>query len=359
MKIIDRYITKEFFKILLIILLAFVCIYLIVDLFDHVDNLVNNHLPISVLVKYLIFKIPLIFFQVSPVAMLLSTLLLLGNFIKYNEIVSLKASGVSVYRLTIPFIVLGLVICIGNFVLNEIVIPPSAMIMDYNEKLLRGRAVQQPLTQNKIWYVSKDNTIYNIQLIDRQRSVMEGVTILKLDNKFRLIERIDAKSAVWDEEKKWELKDGFLRKFFDRAKMGAESFNSKSLTLDESINDFQQVEKEPEAMSFKELSQYIKRLKNCGYGYDQYLVDLHIKISIPFASLIMIIIGIPFGLKFKKGSIAVSLVMCILIAFSYWIILAITIPLGRANRINPFLAAWLANFLFAAVGGCFFTTIKS
>ena len=201
--------------------------------------------------------------------------------------------------------------------------------------------------------------IYNIQLVDAEQSLVQGITRLQLDTQFRLIERIDAALGVWKGNNIWELSHGYIRKFLKKGTIITTPFESRLFNLNESIDEFQQLEKDPEAMNLKELRGYIQRLKNCGYSYDKYLVDFHTKIAITLTSLIMVIISIPFGIRFKKGSIAVSLGVCLLIAFCYWIILAVAIPLGKGHRINPFLAAWLANFLFSTIGFYFFTTVKT
>lgn len=103
MKIIDRYISREFLFPFVNCMVLFVSLYVIIDLVSRLEDILKNHVDISVLLQYYLAFLPIIFVRTAPIAVLLSTLYVLGNFSKYNEITALKASGQNVWRIALPF----------------------------------------------------------------------------------------------------------------------------------------------------------------------------------------------------------------------------------------------------------------
>ena len=104
-------------------------------------------------------------------------------------------------------------------------------------------------------------------------------------------------------------------------------------------------------MNYRKLKNYIERLSGSGAQIVQkLLVELHHKISFPFVSLVIIFLGIPFALSTQgKGKVA-SIGLSIVISFFYYTVEALSLALGKRGSMPPFLSAWFANFLFAAVG---------
>ncbi len=88
-----------------------------------------------------------------------------------------------------------------------------------------------------------------------------------------------------------------------------------------------------------------------GTNASKYQCAMHSKISFPFVGLIMAVLGIPIGLRKEKGAgLALALAFCILLSFAYLLVFSFTLELGKAERLPPFWAAWLGNFIFALVG---------
>ena len=93
MKIIDRYITREFLLPFFFCLVVFTTLYIVIDLFSRLEDITQRHIEISILLQYYLAFLPIIFVRTAPVAVLLSTLYVLGDLTKYNEITAFKAGS--------------------------------------------------------------------------------------------------------------------------------------------------------------------------------------------------------------------------------------------------------------------------
>ena len=196
MKILTRYIVKEFLKIFTLTLAAFVSLYLIIDIFEQLGRLMTHHVQFGEGLAYFLCKIPFIFYQVTPVAVLVATLISLGIFVKHNEITAAMAGGIGALRFSLPLFIIAFAISMLNFILNESVIPLSNQKVITLEQTLEGTDRKTTFAQESIWF--RDNMdIYSINYIEPQKGVLKGLTMYKLDNNFNVIQRLDTKEVNW------------------------------------------------------------------------------------------------------------------------------------------------------------------
>mgnify|MGYP001346064091 FL=1 len=125
MKILDKYIVKYFILPFIYCLAVFIVLYIIIDLFGHLDEILKQNIKMGILWEYYISMIPLIIMQTAPVASLISAIYVLGTLNKYGEITAMRAAGISIHRILMPFIYIGLAITILIFALSEKVLPES------------------------------------------------------------------------------------------------------------------------------------------------------------------------------------------------------------------------------------------
>jgi lipopolysaccharide export system permease protein len=137
--------------------------------------------------------------------------------------------------------------------------------------------------------------------------------------------------------------------------------SSKIVDLPERPSDFNIVQQETEKMGFVELRKYVKKLQAEGYDATRYLVDMHGKISFTFVSVILAVIGIPFSLMKteRSGGIMQSISVGIIIGFSYWIVHAFAMSLGRSGTTPPIISAWFANIIFCVTSAVMFYRVKT
>lgn len=290
-------------------------------------------------------------YHMVPMAVLLSTLITLIILSRNREIVAMKASGISLFSICSPILLVSLLISLLLLILNESIIPYSIKKSEYIENVLINK--EEPVglfKENQIWYKSP-GAIYNIRLFDPKKNILKGITINYFDKNFYLTRRIDGKEARWKPGQGWIFYEVIFRSRQKDGSFKLESFPEKSIPLPESPRDFKKVERKPEEMTFTELKDYIRQIKSEGYDATRYLVDLHFKTSFPFISFIMAILGAPFALKAEKGGgVTLGVGISIIIGFSYYLIYAFNQSLGHAEILPPIVSAWLTNALFGTIG---------
>lgn len=351
MKIIDRYITREFIVPFFYCLLLFISLTIVIDLFSRLEDILKNHVTFSILLQYYAAFLPIVFVRTAPVAALLSTLYVLGNLTKYNEIIALKACGLNIWRISLPFFYLGLIISVSILIINNRVIPQAHLASttikeEYLNKEKKDNTEQ--IIENITLYGTHNRLIYVRQFYVKQ-NLLKEITILEQDDEARILAKIQAKQARWVKDK-WVFLDCVVYNFNQEGRVVEDPVFFKKMLFDieETPKDFLSRESSAEFMSFKKLKKYIERLSGSGAKIVRRLsVDLHYKISFPFVSLIIIFLGIPFALSTQGTGKVASVGLCLLIVFFYYSIEALSIALGKRGTLPPMLSAWFANILFA------------
>jgi len=327
-------------------------IYVTIEFFEKIDDVVRHGLNPYLALKYLFYSLPQIFFQILPVAFLIAALLALGLMSRSGELMAIKASGISLYRITSVLLTMAFLFSIFTFACYEIILPRSNQQAAYYKNIIEGKKVSQNLRQNRIWLWSEKNNMLNIQLMDQERQEARGIALFELDRRFQLVRRIDAQRGAYHEGN-WYLYNGIERAFQrnNPMKVTFREFECEIFPIQERFEDIFALQKQPDEMNYRELSKYIERLKEVGYNVNTYLVDLHMKISVPFITFIMTLIGLPFAVKVDKSAKLFSVGLGLAISFIYWLIFYIGVSLGRTGLISPLIAVWLGNFIFTGLGG--------
>jgi lipopolysaccharide export system permease protein len=278
MTILDRYVIKEYIMLFLLILVSFTVLFLIIDLFERMRMFLSNHATANQMVTYLIFMIPMIISQTIPVAVLLASLIVFSNLSRYSEILAMKANGISLYRISLPVVIIAFFICILSFLFNEYITPYANEKADYIKRVEIEK--QKPLgsfKQNQIWYRGAIG-IYNFQMFDPATNSLNGITINYVDKNFSLNMRIDAEIARW-ENNQWVFHNLMITRFKVGQFPSIEWASTKVIDLPEKPADFTSVQKEAIKMGYMELRRYVRKIQAEGYDATRYLVDMHGKVA--------------------------------------------------------------------------------
>ncbi|MBN1165156.1 MAG: LptF/LptG family permease [Candidatus Krumholzibacteriota bacterium] len=351
MKIHDRYILSGFWRNVLLGILAFLVIYVTVDINEKIDNFIDHHATVLEISSYYFFKLPWIILLITPVSILLATVFTLGKLSRQNELTAFIASGTSLLRVSSPIIISALSITLFSIAFGEFVVPSAnrrgerIMAVDIEENQQRGNFKYKA----NLHYQGENDRTYYAERYDISLKIMKNVIIQEYDDS-QLIRRIDAKKVFWDGGK-WVLIDGIIREFLPAGEIVTTFERRAGDDLPEKPEDLAKEEIEPEEMNFLELRQYIDRIRRGGGAIDKYLVDLYFKFSFPFTNVIFAMIGIALSSAKRKPSLATGFGMTLLISFTYYGILRIGQALGHSGVMQPVLAAWSGNLLFLVVGG--------
>lgn len=356
--VISRSLIGEFLGILIPIMLAFVLLYLVVDFFDRLSILLKNHATPMAALRYFLFKIPLMVTQITPPAVLTAMLVSLGMLSRRNEIVALRASGVSLYQMAVPLLGLAVLISVAILAWNETVVPYCTREYEYvNNIEIRKRPERGILNEREIWYHGADG-FYNIDHIDARRQTLFGVTIYRTDAKFDLHTIINIASAQWTDGE-WVSIDAVARTITDDGTVVTEPLDAHQALMHETLNDFLEVHREAEELSYTALRQRIEDLTRKGIDAANYLVDLHLKLAVPFASFVLACVAVPLAGRVQRHpSIAATLLTGLVVGFAYWVILALANSLGQSGVLPAVVSAWASNAVFFLLGVALFLSTE-
>ncbi|MEN6468609.1 MAG: LPS export ABC transporter permease LptG [Smithella sp.] len=359
MKLIDKYILKEFLRFFLITCITFIALYLIIDFFEKFRMFMSNHATPAQMASYFFYSIPFIISMTLPVAILLSTLLTYSFLSKFSEITAMKANGISLYRMAVPALVVAAIVSVFLFFFTELVTPASVMKRDHIIKVdVQKQKALGFFKQNEIWYRGH-NAIYNFKMFDIEKNILRGITINQLNPDFTLNTRIDAERAEW-KNNQWVFYNLMIATFNQNYAPSLQWHKEKVIAIPEQPNDFKIIQKDVEKMGYFELRRYVNKVRAEGYDTSGYLIDLYGKISFPFVCMILVFIGMPFSVRSERsGGLMQSLAMGIFIGFSYWIVHAFSMSLGKSGILPAFAAAWASNILFGGLAAYLFYRMRT
>lgn len=347
--VINRYLARQFLSLLMPILAGFVMLYVIIDLFDRLDILLRHDATLWAAARYFVFKIPLMLTQITPPAVITATLLTFGLLGRRNEIIAFRSGGVSLAQTAAPVLVLSLLISGAALVWNETVVPYSSRKFQYvNNIEIRKRALRGVLSERAIWYHGADG-FYHIDYVDRAQQAVLDLTIYRLDPTFRLRSVVHVPRAQW-ENGRWEAIDAVEYPIGRRDVVGS-PVPAAQLHIAETLDDFLEVQREPEELSFTALNARIDDLARKGIDASHYLVDLYLKLALPFASCVLAVVAVPIAGRLRRHpSIAGIVGLGTAVGFGYWVVLGLSTSLGQTGALPPLLAAWAANGVYLLLG---------
>jgi lipopolysaccharide export system permease protein len=347
MTIVDKYLAREIFKCLAIVLAIVVGLYVIVEFFNKADNFMEAGLSMARLIRYLQLKLPQIIVQIAPVAMLLAVLIALGLMNKNNEIIALKCAGISVYYLLRSVLAIAIVLSIAIFSLSEIVVP---ITMSRANKIWLMEVKNKPAVtsrQKDIW-IRGQRSIYFIQFFNPKNQSISGVILNFFDNHFKLTRRVDANRGLY-EQGKWIFYD-MMEQVLDRESevYQTQFYTQKAVDVDFLPEDLMRVFKRSEEMNVAELYRYIQEVEQEGYDATAFRVDFQARFAYPVLSIIVCIIGIGTAVKRQsREGPSVSIVFGVVVVFLYWVLHGFCLSLGYGGLLPPIISAWISNIIFS------------
>lgn len=345
MKIITKYIVDEFLQVYLISITAISGLYVIVNVFESLKDVISLHPTINSIVMFYVTQIPAIVYQTIPMAALLTVVIVYTVMSKNNEISSLLTTGVSPISIIKPSIVIILIISVLHFMLGEYIVPESNLnnALLYSEIHHTKLSLSNNFKVNNIWFKSGSN-LYRVGLFIPWLNTIKDITVYNFSDA-NLINRIDINEAKWDNGI-WKANGIYIRQFRNEEQIAYNFSETTQISLPLMLSDLKHTGKTPDEMNYTELRNYIKKLKEEGYTYAPYDVDLNTKISYPLSSLFVILLVIPFSLKKRKtAGVMLAFGLSLAIGFSYWIVMALSMSLGNSGIINAFISAWLPNIV--------------
>jgi len=359
MQILDRYIVRSIVSIFISASLVFSFLYILIDVTSNLDEIIDRQIPFDILLQYYASFLPIILVQTSAVCCLIATLLTYSHLNNNNEIIVLRTSGLSFWKIAKPALTFGLVLCAVIFWLNEKIVPEATSQSERirNEHFIlkadRERKKQSQI-QNLTFYGLK-NRLYFIDSFDSNTFDINGVTIIEYDNNQNIVEKTVALSGKWT---------GIAWKFFQchvtsfdtsqpNSSVKVRIYPEKLMDIKETPQDFLRQKLNVSAMNIRQLYDYIHRFSQSGAtkALNNLKVDLHAKLAFPVGNFVIIFVGLPLAMmtRSRKGITFTSLGIAMVIGFLFYVCNAVGLAFGKGGLLPPILSAWTAPLLFTGI----------
>ena len=349
-KLIDSYVLRGFWFFFAIVLSVFTFLFILVTLFELLPSIIEHKIPVLTVIIYFVFLMPQIFYWVVPLAVLLAILINLGTLTKTNQILAVKAGAVSLYRMSLPLILMAALLSGIVYVMQDYMLPWTNRRQDEYHDIIRGRAAQTYRDPYRKLMMGTGNLLYHYTFFDPNLNTFANLSILRLDpDTFRVQERLFGKRATWSGSG-WIFEDGWVRKFSQNHPVQTEMFQKKPVFEMNDPSYFKREVREADQMNYTELQRYVEDLRRSGFDVGRLTVDLYRKLSFPMVSFIMALIGVPFSFKTGRKGAFYGIGLCLAVGIIYWLTFELFGKLGGINQLSPFVAAWFPNIIFGAGG---------
>lgn len=344
MSILWRYLARTWLKLFATTLLAVAGLYVVVDVFNRIGEVLPYSPSWRALVSYFLFKTPKILFDVFPAASLLATLTTMGVFMRSNEMLAMRACGMSPRRIALPIVISAFLLSLTALLWSEEVVPVAATRsrwlwdVELKQKVYRG-----VYDAASLWF-QNDQGFVHIRRYDAGAGVISGLSLYEADRSFDLQRIYEIETMIWQNER-WVSSGGFVKNV-SGVDLQVQALAPAEFELREDPENLAARKRRPEEFGFRQLRIQIEQLKSRGLGADEFLVDLHHKLAWPFAGFFVALLGVPLALRAGRGSgLARGTALGLVVGFAYWIVTGLALSAGRTGGLSPAIAAWTANIL--------------
>ncbi len=358
-KILDLYVLRRLLLIFALVLSSLLLVFYIVNILELVDNIIENGVPFRYLLRYNYFVTPEIFTYILPIAILTAVLLAFSLMSKNNEVVAVQVSGVSLPRLALPALFLGLAVSLAVFFLQERVLPEANRGAARTLDVIHKRQPVEDTEYTRNWVLGQGDRVYFYDFYEKKRRRFVNFNVIELDGRFRLRRRLSARSATWKGERTLLLRDGFSREFRDNLPAALAEFAEMRLALAENRRYFSEKVRFTGAMNSGELRAYIRYLESKRSDPLRYRAQLYNNYAFPFSSLVMVFIAIPFSFLMGNRGALFGIGIAVGVSVAYWGALGIFNSLGTTGALAPLAAAFAPLALFTLLSAFLFARIRT
>ncbi len=356
--ILDDYILREFLTTLGLVLVTFVMLLLVFTFFELIGDIIRNKTPFITVGDYLINLTPSMIYTITPLSVLLAVLVTFGTMHRNNELTAMKATGISLYRVALPVLVISLIVASALFAFDETYVPTANRRQEALRSVIKGKPAQTFFRPDQKWMFGSQqpgtpDRIFYYQFFDPVNYRFADVTVFEIDPAtFTLSRRIFAATARWEPEvQQWIFENGWVRTFSGDAVKDYQSFAVRTFPeIPERPQYFKKESLQSQEMSFAQLSRYIRDLSQSGFDTMPLRVQLNVKLAYPLITLVMAVLAIPFALSMGRRGSMTGIAAAIGLAVAYWVTAAIFQAMGNVNMLPAILAAWSPDVLFGLVG---------
>jgi lipopolysaccharide export system permease protein len=349
MRTLSRMLVRSFLPVFLASLFLFVMILQLVDLFSNLVKFLNYETtPLQILQVMALFTPKCVSYSL-PIALLFSVAYVLGSMYTNNELIAIFGSGISLYRLVLPFIAIGMILSVGDFFFeNNMVIQTLKAKNDLTRVLLRQKV---SLSNSDITIISNGNeVIYHVDYYNDQSRTLSGVEIVERNSDGKFISRVNASTAKW-QNGKWVFSD--CERYYWTPDGSSLTNGYYSMYTQDNLNEppdtFRRSAAKVEEMKASDAKKHIENLERTGLPFASELTEYYQRFAYAATPLIIVIISVSFGGFFKKNILLMSLLASLVTAVIYYVAQMMTVLFAKLGYMSPFAGAWLPSLIFAVI----------
>ncbi len=358
MRIVTRHLLHEFLLNLFFCVTAFLAMFILIDIFAHISDLLTSGSSVLTLLAYYGSIILESLDSLLPASLLMATLYTFWQLSRSNEVTAMRASGISIYQIMMPFVIVGLLVSAGIFTVKETITPKAVFWADafkHND----FKPLDKMIYGNQAFYNSRDYRAWQVTEFDLKKpNYLKGVKVTQERPDGTRMYDINAVEGYYM-DKQWWL-TGVQIQHYDKnnnpvGKLVPPKSDRNNIRefpeLTEESEMFVAGVKKWEYLSARDIALYIKYNPNMSEkNYASRIFDIHSRLAMPWACLIVVIFGIPVGVQGGRSNALTGIITAIGMFFAFYAFSQVGIFFGKREIISPILGAWLPNIVFLFFG---------
>ncbi|MCE5240600.1 LptF/LptG family permease [bacterium] len=352
MRLLDRYITKEFLGPFLFGMGAFTVVLIGMQVAPTVLKLlVRDHFPAGAVMRIFFLRLPQVFVFSFPMATVFGALMAMANMSGNGEIIAVRAGGASLPRVATPILVMSLLISVVNLGFNESLMPAC---LDEAFRIQGEYARRSKPIENLFFAVppAKPQRLVYARLYDPRHMRLEDLVIMELRNG-DLWQTLKAQEASW-QNNEWVLSNVEYKTLDAEGRETSVSFNVRVHDLGKTPQELAKKPKILDEMSLRELWRELANRRRMGMAFRPYQVQIiqyiHMHWALPWLPTFFAFVGIPLGLRPARATAGIGLGLSLVIALAYYVMFYSLVLVGQQGAIPCVVAAWLPNTVLFGAG---------
>ncbi len=356
MKILVKYVLKDYLYLFLFFFASFLSLFVIVDLFDKLSDLLQYEITAGQIVLYYFNFLPELIVLIVPLSVLLSSIVFFRKISSNNEYMAMVQGGFPLYKMMFPIVLATMFLCIFVFVVQNYIVPGAYFRkkkIEVEHFIKKGDKHKKIIKRIRVFSKKrgKTNLIY-IEKYNIKKKLAYDITIIVKDSKKAIeIKRIIAEKAKWNGGE-WILENVTI---LDRSAgyIEEKKFSRPSLVIDfgATPNDFILPRRNPKTMYLSNLKEIALQLKSSrNKEYYEFVMEYYRRFAFPFSPIVLLFVSIPFGLMQRRGHKFLGIGIGIIIGLLFYVFQSVFWALGKGGIIHPIIANWSVNILFLLAG---------
>jgi lipopolysaccharide export system permease protein len=344
--ILDRYLVRQFLPFFAVASAMFILLLSLIDLFANLVRYLNYDVPFAQIMKISLFFLPKSFSYALPISLLFASAYTLGDLYARNELTSIFSSGIPFWRFSMPLVFIGAFASIFSFFFDDKIVIPT---MQVKNGLARHFLQQQSAESNSDIVIKARNgqLIYSIDYYDHTGQILNGISIVEQDEQGNFVSLIRSQRATWTGEY-WDMVNPIIY-YWDDGLLRSRILPPTDIYRDQPDTFMRHAVKADE-LPVRQERLLVKDLKAAGLPYIEAQADFFHRYSFATTSLIVMILSISMGGRFRKNILLMSLLASLSVAVVFYVIEMITMMMAKLGYIPAIIGAWFPVVVFIAIG---------